>query len=414
MKSLFRTLLVVAMAATTGTASAAAVPKPNADRFYRPPLGYGATKPGTILRTRRLSLVPGTTVAGEGAAAVYQVEYRTTDEHGGPAATVATVFVASRRVAGPRRLVSWQIAEDSLTTACAPSYRLRLEASTAPITIGTDPIREMLAQGWDVVTSDYEGPDSQFIVPNLEGRMTLDGIRAAEQLRAAGLPGKTTEVGLLGYSGGSVPSVSAGRLAPTYAPDVRLAAVTAGGVDAEPLYVLAHIDGSPLFGGLMVGMIGVDRAYPELNPLSLLNPAGLAIARKDAVDGYGCGGGILAWANGTAAQYTNYPTSQALAAVPRVKRVLAKLDLAKGAVPTSPSYIYNTVHDQIMRIGQVDALVHHWCAGGDKVYYDRSSIGEHISGIDAYYKLALPYLQGRFVGRRALSTCASGPHDPKQ
>jgi hypothetical protein len=354
-------------------------------------------------------------VAGEGASAVYQLLYRTTDEHGAPSATVGIVFVPRRHTAGPRRLVSYQIAEDSLTTSCAPSYTLRLAHSTGPhIPTGPDPIKTMLAQGWDVVTSDYEGPRSEFAVPNLEGRMTLDGIRAAEQLRGAGLPGRSTEVGLLGYSGGSIPSVSAGRLAPTYAPALRLVGVTSGGVDADPEYILAHLDGSLLFGGLMVGMVGIDRAYPELNPYPLLNPAGLAIVRKDTVDGYGCGGGILAWAHGTAAKYTNYPSSQALAAVPRLKRVLTTLNLANGPVPTAPSYIYNTVDDEIMRIEQVDALVAHWCAAGDIVYYDRSSVGDHISGISSYSSLALRYLHSRFAGHKAPSTCATGPHDPRQ
>jgi triacylglycerol lipase len=272
----------------------------------------------------------------------------------------------------------------------------------------------MLAQGWDVVTSDYEGAKSELLVPKLEGLMTLDGIRAAEHLRAAGLPGKATEVGLLGYSGGSVPSVSAGRLAPTYAPDIRLVAVTAGGVDAEPLYVLAHIDGSILFGGVTLGLIGINRAYPKLDAFSLFKPAGLAIAKRDAVDGYGCAGGVAAQVQGTAAKYTKYPTSQALAAVPRVEDILAKLSLAKGRAPTAPSFIYNTVHDEIMRIQQVDALVHHWCAARDKVYYDRSSVGEHISGIAVYNQLALRYLRSRFARHPAPSTCVSGPHDPKQ
>jgi hypothetical protein len=417
-------LLTAVLVAIANSASAAAVPKPSADPFYKPTPGYAAKKPGKILRTRRLPLTPGTGVAGRGASAVYQVLYRTTDEHGRPSATVATIFLPSHRASGPRRLVSYQLAEDSLTTACAPSYTLRL--AQPPGSQGTtinwngshatiaDPIVAALGQGWVVVTSDYEGPGSQLLVPNLEGRMTLDGIRAAEQLRAAGLPGKATKVGLLGYSGGSVPSVSAGRLAPAYAPDVRLAGVTAGGVDADPLYVLAHIDGSIAFGGVTLGLIGFDRAYPQLDAFSLFNPAGLAIAKTDAVDGYGCAGGVIKQPMGTAAQYTNYPTSQALAAVPRVKRILAKLSLAKGAVPTAPSLIYNTVHDEIMRIPQVDALVHHWCAAGFKVYYDRSSVGEHISGINVYNALALRYLQSRFAGHPAPSTCASGPHDPKQ
>ncbi len=275
------TLVTAVLVAIASSPSAAAVPKPSADPFYKPTRGYTAKKPGTILRTRRLTLTRGTGVAGKGASAVYQVLYRTTDEGGRPSATVATIFLPSRRASGPRRLVSYQLAEDSLTTACAPSYTLRL--AQPPGSQGTtinwngsqttvaDPIAAALGQGWVVVTSDYEGPGSQLLVPNIEGQMTLDGIRAAERLRAAGLPGKATKVGLLGYSGGSVPSVSAGRLASAYAHDVRLAGVTAGGIDAEPLYIVAHIDGSIAFGGVTLGLIGIDRAYPELDAFSLFN-----------------------------------------------------------------------------------------------------------------------------------------------
>jgi hypothetical protein len=414
-RRLVLSLLACAALLVLASTANAAVPKPSADPFYKPPRGYAATKPGTILRTRRLTLTAGTTAATEGASAVYQVLYRTEDELGHASSTVATIFTPTHRSGGPRRLVSYQIAEDSLTTACAPSYTLRLSPSTGlQIPSGPDPIKTMLALGWDVVTSDYEGPKSELLVPNLEGRMTLDGIRAAEQLRAADLPGNATEVGILGYSGGSVPSVSAGRLAPSYAPDIRLVGVTAGGIDAEPLYILAHIDGSILFGGVTLGLIGINRAYPKLDAFSLFNPAGLAIAKRDAADGYGCAGGVAAQVHGTAAQYTKYPTSQALAAVPRVKDILAKLSLAKGEAPTAPSFIYNTVHDEIMRIQQVDALAHHWCAAHDNVYYDRSSVGDHISGIAVYNKLALQYLQNRFARHPAPSTCKSGPHDPKE
>ncbi len=189
----------------------------------------------------------------------------------------------------------------------------------------------------------------------------------------------------------------------------RAGGAARGGVNADPLYIIAHADGSLLFGAITLGLIGADRAYPDLDAFSLFNPPGLAIANNDAVDGYGCGVGVAAQLFGTAAEYCNYPTSQALAAAPQIQSIVPNANLTQGAVPTAPGFIYNAIDDEIMLIPQVDALVDHWSAAGDKVYDDGSSFGEHIIGIWVYNPLALLYLDSRFAGFPAPNTCASAP-----
>ena len=310
--------------------------------------------------------------------------------------------------------MSDQIAEDSLTASCAPSYLLRQARLPSPLFFDNVMIGTALAEGRDVVVSDYEGPRSELLVGPLEGRETLDGIRAAEGFPGDGLNGTATKVGLEGYSGGSVPTIWAGALAASYAPKLDIVGVAAGGVAANPDYISAHIDHSLLFGGVILGLVGISRAYPQQHLTNILNARGLQVAAVDARDGYGCGLGVTSFAGGTAAQYTKFSTSQALAHYPALVKVSGKLNAISALAPHAPMYLYNTVNDEIMRIEQVDALYAAYCRAGTSVTYDRSSVGDHISGITTFGVRAPLYLVARFAGQRPPSTCAGRPDSPRQ
>ena len=392
---------------------APALPAPVDDPFYQAPPGYASTKPGTVLSSRPLTLSAAyrATWASSGG---YQLLYRTTDANGSPTATVASVLLPTHPAPGPRNLVSDQIAEDSLTTSCAPSYFLRQAQPPSSLLFDNVMIGTALMNGWDVFVSDYEGPKSELLVGPLEGRETLDGIRAAESFAHDGLNGTATKVGLEGYSGGSVPTIWAGSLAASYAPKLKIVGVAAGGVGANLNYVIAHVDHSLLFGGAILGLIGVSRAYPELHLSDILNARGLHVATADVWDGSGCSLGVLALGGGTVAQYTKFSTSQALAHFPALVKIISKLNAVIAPAPRAPVYLYNTVHDEIMRIAQVDALYAAYCNAGTSVTYDRSSVGEHISGITTFGLRAPLYLAARFAGQRPPSTCAGRPNDPKQ
>jgi len=95
---------------------------PSADPFYSPPASLAFYAPGAVLRSRHVGLVGLTLV---GATTAYQLLYRTTDASGQPIATATTLLLPSTSAPGARKLVSYQTAEDSLTTNCAPSYTMR-------------------------------------------------------------------------------------------------------------------------------------------------------------------------------------------------------------------------------------------------------------------------------------------------
>jgi Secretory lipase len=397
------TLASVLLVGTVAPASAGALTPPSADPFYTQPESLASYAPGTILRSRQVTLQGFTTAESTTA---YQLLYRTSDANEKPIAAVTTLILPSTPALGARRLLSYQTFEDSLTTNCAPSYTMR-GGNNGGSTQGAEQAEMGLAllQGWDVVVPDYEGPLSEQAIGPLEGRTTLDSIRAVEHFAPAGLEGAGTPVGMMGYSGGAIPSVWANALAARYAPELNLVGVAAGGIAANVIALLPVWDGGAFSGAAIGIFVSVDRAYPELDLNTILNAKGQALAAQDATDANGCGGSIVNAPFVPASSYSNYPSMQALIAVPRVQDVFANLDLISGPAPAAPSYFYNAINDELATIGPVDQLVASDCARGAVIDYYRDPVGDHITGMAAYMPPALNYLADRFNGKSAPNTC---------
>ncbi|MFC7614914.1 lipase family protein [Actinokineospora soli] len=85
-------------------------------------------------------------------------------------------------------------------------------------------------------------------------------------------------VGLWGYSGGALASGWAAELAPTYAPELPIAGVAAGGIPADFAPAARIMDGGPFSGLALAGITGLMREYPELEPL--LNDTGRAMVAR--------------------------------------------------------------------------------------------------------------------------------------
>ena len=217
-------VLCAVLAPITTAAPAGAVTAPSQDPFYTPPPGFQQTRPGTILRSRQVTM-SGPQAAD--SAAAYQLMFRTTSATGRPAAAVTTILIPSVPASGTRVLASYQTAYDSMTLNCAPSYTMQDgNGSDEEADIAAE-----LAQGWDVNVPDYEGLQSEWAVGPLLGLATLDSIRAVEQFAPAGLTtGSRTKVTVNGYSGGSEAATWAAALKPFYAPRVNLIGVAAGGL----------------------------------------------------------------------------------------------------------------------------------------------------------------------------------------
>jgi hypothetical protein len=395
-------------AAAAFPSAASALTAPASDPFYAQPANIAQYPHGTILRERQVTLSGPTQTE---AAAAYQLMYATTNATGQPVAAVTTVMVPASPAPGPRRLASYQTYYDSMTLNCAPSYTLQGGNDGGGTNGPTEQtlMTQLLAQGWDVVTSDYEGLDGEWAVGPMLGYATLDSITAVEHFAPAGLEGAKAEVTLNGYSGGSEASTWAAAFAPRYTPKIDIVGVAAGGNFPDLVYTTQHLDNSIWYGTEIGVLESFSRALPQDFDLTkLLNASGQALAAKDGQDGSGCAGSTLNEPYGNASQYTNFPDSEALAAYPPVKRGLERLSLKNGPLPKAPLFLYNSTGDDLAFIQPVDAWVANYCRHGVTVDYDRDPAGgDHLSGIVPYWTATLTYLKNAFGGVTPPSNCST-------
>ncbi|MFF4122834.1 lipase family protein [Microbispora rosea] len=83
---------------------------------------------------------------------------------------------------------------------------------------------------------------------------------------------------VMGYSQGGSSATWAAQLQPSYAPELRLKGVAAGGVSADLRAVADHLDATGDFGLAAAAGIGLDTAYPELRLDGHLTPEGAALS----------------------------------------------------------------------------------------------------------------------------------------
>lgn len=392
--------VAVPTSAGASAATSLSVPTPDNDPFYTPPAGYGAKANGTILRSRS---IVATTLSVPLPARSWQLLYKSLDQHGKATAEVATVLVPLTpwTGAGRRPLVSYQTAEDSVGSQCAPSYALRagLPAATSNAALETTLIASALTRGWAVVTSDYQGPHSLFLAAAQEGKGVLDGIRAAQHYAPAGV-GTRAPLGLWGYSGGAFATAWAAQLQPTYAPELHVTGIAIGGVPADLEPSMRTIDGGYGSGLVAGALIGLLRAYPESGLTSILTPAGAAMLAAGSKD---CTVSLLA-------RYLFRPVSSFTRSAtpfdePTLRILLARNSpLGKGA-PAAPVYDYHADGDELVPVAVDDALVDSYCAAGTPVQRVRYPGGEHNLTLVAGAPGAQDFLAARFAGTAPTDDC---------
>ena len=376
--------------AVLGLQSGDGLPEPKDDPFYRPPAGFEAVAPGTVLATRPV------TVNGLGVpvpADAQQFLVRSSDAKGAATTVVGTLMVPKAPYPfGDRPLVSYQPATDSLGDQCNPSYKLR-----AGTEVELPLMMQALQNGWAVVVTDYQGPQMAFTAGRMSGHAVLDGIRAAVTLPDTGLSGLETPVGLWGYSGGGLATSWAAQLHPGYAPELNIVGVASGGTPADLEAAVKRIDGGIASGLVLLASTGLTRAYPEL--LTLLNDAGREMVQRI---GDMCGGEAVA---AYPFRHLNeFTTSKEPLNEPVAKTVLEINHLGR-LTPTAPVFLYHSVWDELIPFSIAQTLHADWCRGGGRVNLYADVLSEHTTLAATGAPLAVGFLGSRFGGIDAPSTC---------
>lgn len=394
--------LVGALVFSSGVvASAAAPPPPQSDPFYQPPSGYESTAPGTVLRSRAVSVSAFAALPQKAQA--WQVLYRTTDTKNNPQATVTTVLLPwGTAPSVSRPLLSYQVAEDSAAPQCAISYQLTRGAGNENIVAQAEIllIDAALQQGWAVSVPDYEGPRSAYVAGRQAGQATLDGIRAARS--QLGL-GARSNIGLWGYSGGALASGWAAELQPSYAPELDIKGVAEGGLPVNPRHVLTGANGGPFAGIAMGGIVGVSHAYPELAQFmdTYLTDEGKAAVAKAGSQCNSSNAATFAFKDLYKYFTIPNPLDQ-----PVPTQVLDDVTMGKHT-PTAPLFVYHSINDELVPGKDTDAIVQKYCASGGRVTYQRDFLSEHIALVITGAPDALNWLTDRLSGRPASNGCST-------
>ena len=258
-----------------------------------------------------------------------------------------------------------------------------------------------LRHGWAVVTADFTGPRHAFGAGLIAARITLDGIRAAFQLDAAGLSAGAP-VAMWGYSGGGQATVWAAEQHPLYAPEIRLTAVAAGGVptDNRTLY---RIDGGLLSGFALGAWLGISREYPQTNLLAHANDQGHRVVEEIS--------------DMTVEELIAYFPCRRIGELTTVAdpfatagAVLVNEQLALGRrLPSAPIYLYHAIYDQLVPIVEADDLAATYRRGGVDVTLKRSHLGEHLLFHRLGAKGVLRYLTSRLETAPEQTVAEAGP-----
>lgn len=371
------------------------VPAPQHDAFYAPPDPLPDVAPGTVLRSRPVTV---RALALPVPVRAWQVLYRSTDTQGARNAVSGTVLVPDTLWrSGPRPLVTYAVGTHGLGPECAPSYQLRQ---------GRDPelgLMELaLSRGWAVVVTDYEGSGTPgphtYAAGRTTGQAVLDAARAAQDLPEAGLV-SSGPVGVWGYSEGGIAASWAGELAPSYAPELAVRGIASGGTPADLEAVVRHLDGGPFSGLALAGAVGLSTAYPDLPFREILTAEGMAAVERistQCVDEF-----TRDYAFRTLASFTTVPDPVAL---PQWQAVLAANRLGDDP-PEVPVLIYHAALDELIPVAVARELAAEYCGQGADVQYIELALDEHVSGAVTGAPLAVAFLADRFAGRPAPNTC---------
>jgi hypothetical protein len=369
------------------------------DEFYLPPDGFGPGRPGELLKAEPVDvyLVPGARMR----ARAWRILYRSTSALGEPRAVSGTVLLPSRRGRGPRPLIGYAIGTHGIGDSAAPS---RLLPRGLDWEAGL--MAMLLARGWGVAVTDYEGlgtpGDHVYMVGRALGPNVLDAMRAARELHPEELPADGV-ASVIGYSEGGFAAGWAAQMQPEYAPDVKLAAVAAGAAAANVEAAGPGLDGSFFSFFMAYGGIGYAAAYPELDLDTYLTPTardGIAFLRESNI--------LQAAIRGPHHIRADELTEPNVLERPEWRKRLRENRLGEMK-PDAPVLLHHARRDQIVSFAHSTGLRDDWVAlGADvRLYVTRGGV-DHITGAIAGMPIAVDWVARRMARSRQR---ASGPRD---
>ena len=318
--------------------------------FYAVPSKLPSNTPGALIKSEK---VPSGAIHGT----VYRVMYVSEDVPGAPVLVTGLIMVPNTPApATGYPVVSWGHGTNGMADQCAPSLA---PASAVPEQ------NALLAQGWEVTASDYQGEGTPGLLPYVVGvsaaRNTIDIVRAARHLAPARA---STNYVVLGHSEGGQTAMFSLAIGGTYAPELTLKGVVAGAPPSQFQFIYDFLKTSPFKYYLLMVGAGWNSAYGNtVAPLSeVATPKAISLL---PILEQGCSGYI-------AAQTKQYSISQLIKVDPATVPAWKQLEVANdpGQLTTTspaPLLIIQGGADEQIPVATTQILEQHECAIGQEV-----------------------------------------------
>ena len=378
-------------------------PLPSEDPWYLPTEDYESAAPGDILKKREVPYpIAAFNEVKVNIASAHHLMYRSHDNFGNPAVAVTTVLVPHD--ADNNKILSYQVAEDSASPNCAPSYALQKGHTDLGISATQAEFLLMIAglsNGWVVTVPDFEGLQGAFLANNRAGFHTLDGIRATLNTASFTNISRESKIAMWGYSGGSLASGFAAELHPIYAPELNIVGAALGGTVPTIYPVMDMTNESPHAGLIAAGIVGLTHEYPEAK---ILLDEQLIPETRDyfmqAADQ--CLGKNSETFNGK--DMYSYFKDPDLFKQKMLQDIMNENSMGHN-IPTIPLMVYKADKDEVSTKEDTMNLVGKYCRGGTIVHLNRDGTSDHTNLAIVGAPDALIWLKDRFMGVENESQC---------
>lgn len=372
--------------------------------FYQAPASLPAYD-GDVVRSEPMEFYQDPLRKIQAPARATKIMYRSTDRTGQAVGVTGTALASTKPWTGQgeRPLVAFAPGTQGLGDSCAPSRQLTdgTEYEAASITA-------LLNSGYNVVVTDYMGSGTEGTHSYLdrvdEGHAVLDAARAAQRLETP-LATASAPVGVWGYSQGGGAAASAGELAASYSPELKVKGVYAGAVPADLQATMDNIDSGLYSAFMMMGVAGLGDDY-GVDLTQYLNQKGLDSAGKvrhectiQATAGH-------AFENSAGLTTSGKKISRLMATDPTFQGIVRENGLGQeGRHPSAPTLIASSVADDVIPHRTNRRLAQQYCKAGTRVSFHTDFTPTHVGASYAIIPRGLVFLDRQFQGKPNVNDC---------
>jgi hypothetical protein len=425
----------VVATATVGIAHAAPAPglpaptpaaAPVDESFYTPPSPLPAGKPGDIIRSQPLpTAIKIPSPSGAIPAKATRIMYLSVDANGAPIAVTGYYLQPTKPWGGPgpRPVVSYAGGLHGQGDQCAASKLLQ---DGVTFSLPGGPMAEieqvvtlnLISKGYGVVSSDYMGggtPGTHTFGNRVDqGHAVIDAARAALKLPDVSPDAK---VAIAGYSQGGGAAASAAELVGTYAPELPVVGIYAGGVPADLLREMNYLDGNRLGGVIGYALNGATYRYPEFKARidTILSPYGKQTMQQLSGECI-----VVTSARGKPSTRDWTISRKSFGELVVSDPILSKYVYAQnlGTIkPTVPVLLTSNPDDPTVPVVQGRELYSKWCGkGASSLQYEEipfpvrfisSSTFGHVAGGISGFQRAFDWIADRFAGKPPVQGCST-------